>query len=302
MARSVDHRGNVPLPGATPQARPARAADTWRVIRRVTATRYVTPLREGGSLPAIVEADDDGLYVAKFRGAGHGVKALVAELVAGEIARALGLLVPEIVLLDFDPRLAAAEPDAEIRELLQRSSGLNVGLDFLPGALGFDPAAGFRPPPDLCADIVWFDAFVTNVDRDARNTNLLVWHKRLWLIDHGSALYIHHSWRDPAAHARRPLAEIKRNVLLPYASSILEADERLAGKVTPDLLVEILAAVPDDWLSADSDRPDPADRRDPADSDRAEPAARRAAYLDYLTRRLEAPRAFVEEAERARVA
>jgi hypothetical protein len=257
------------------------------MIRRVTATRYVTPLREGGSLPAIVEADDDGLYVAKFRGAGHGVKALVAELVAAEIARALGLLVPEIVLLDFDPRLAAAEPDSEIRELLQRSSGLNVGLDYLPGSLGFDPAAGFRPPRELCADIVWFDAFVTNVDRDARNTNMLVWHKRLWLIDHGSALYIHHSWRDPAAHARRPMVEVKRHVLLPFAGSIVEADERLAPRLSRGLLAEIIDAVPDDWL--------------PAEAELAEPAAHRAAYLDYLERRLGAPRAFVEEAERARV-
>ncbi len=261
------------------------------MIRRVTATRYVTPLREGGSLPAIVEADDDGLYVAKFRGAGHGEKALVAELVAGEIGRALGLLVPEIVLVDFDARLAAAEPDAEIRELLQRSSGLNVGLDFLPGALGFDPAAGFRPPPDLSADVVWFDAFVTNVDRDARNTNMLVWHKRLWLIDHGSALYIHHSWRDPAGHARRPMAEIARNVLLPYSSSILEADERLASKLTPELLAEIVAAVPDDWLPPDPARPE-----------LATAAAHRAAYRDYLERRIAAPRAFAQEAERARVA
>ena len=239
-------------------------------------------------MPAVVEADDDGLYVAKFRGAGHGERALVAELVAGEIGRALGLLVPEIVLLDFDSRLAAAEPDAEIRELLQRSSGLNVGLDFLPGALGFDPAAGFRPPADLCADIVWFDAFVTNVDRDARNTNMLVWHKRLWLIDHGSALYIHHSWRDPVAHARKPLAEIKTNVLLPYASSIIEADERLAPKLSRRLLAEVIAAVPDEWLLPDADRPDP--------------AAHRGAYLDYLERRLAAPRLFAEEAERARVA
>jgi hypothetical protein len=258
------------------------------MIRRVTATRYVTPLREGGSLPAIVEADDDGLYVAKFRGAGHGEKALVAELIAGEVGRALGLLVPEIVLLDFDPRLASAEPDAEIRELLQRSSGLNVGLDFLPGALGFDPAAGFRPPADLSADVVWFDAFVTNVDRDARNTNMLVWHKRLWLIDHGSALYIHHSWRDPAAHARKPMVQIKRNVLLPYASSILEADERLAPKLTHELLAAIVAEVPDEWLPAEADRPGP--------------AAHRAAYLEYLERRLAAPRLFAEEAERARVA
>jgi hypothetical protein len=261
-----------------------------RVIRRVTATRYVTPLREGGSLPAIVEADDDGLYVAKFRGAGHGVKALVAELIAGEIGRALGLLVPEIVLLDFDPRLAAAEPDPEIRELLQRSSGINVGLDFLPGALGFDPAAGFRPTPELCADIVWFDAFVTNVDRDARNTNMLVWHKRLWLIDHGSALYIHHSWRDPEAHALRPLAETKNHVLLPFANSISGADDRLAPKLSRGLIEGIVAAVPGDWLP-----PEPS-------AGLHSEAAQRAAYVDYLGRRLTAPRVFAEEAERARVA
>jgi hypothetical protein len=256
------------------------------VIRQVTATRYVTPLREGGSLPAIVEADDDGLYVAKFRGAGHGEKALVAELVAGEIGRALGLLVPEIVLIDFDPRLAAAEPDQEIRELLQRSSGVNVGLDFLPGALGFDPAAGYSPPPELCADVVWFDGFVTNVDRDARNTNMLVWHRRLWLIDHGSALHIHHTWRDPAAHARRPMAALKTNVLMPMAGSIFDADDRLAPKLSRELFERILAAVPDSWLNPQDGLPDP--------------DAHRAAYLDYLTRRLASHRRIAEEAENAR--
>ena len=256
------------------------------MIRQVTATRYVTPLREGGSLPAIVEADDDGLYVAKFRGAGHGAKALVAEVIAGEIGRALGLLVPEIVLVDFDPRLAAAEPDQEIRELLQRSSGVNVGLDYLPGSLGFDPAAGFKPPADLCAEVVWFDAFATNVDRDARNTNMLVWHRRLWLIDHGSALHIHHTWKDPAAHARKPMAAIKSHVLLPLAGSILAADERLAPLLTPELFASIIKSVPDDWLAPEDGLPDP--------------AAHRTAYLDYLTRRLAAHRLIAEEAERAR--
>ncbi len=256
------------------------------MIRRVTATRYVTPLREGGSLPAVVEADDDGLYVAKFRGAGHGEKALVAELIGGEIGRALGLLVPEIVLVDFDARLAAAEPDSEIRELLQRSSGLNVGLDFLPGALGYDPAAGFAPPPDLCAAVVWFDSFVTNVDRDARNTNMLVWHRRLWLIDHGSALYIHHTWKDAEEHAARPLAAIKSHVLLPAASSILDADDRLASMLTPALFGAILESLPDDWLPAQDGLPDP--------------AAHRAAYMDYLTRRLAVHRSLAEEAERVR--
>jgi hypothetical protein len=261
------------------------------MIRRVTATRYVTPLREGGSLPALVEADDDGLYVAKLRGAGHGEKALVAEVIAGQIGRALGLLVPEVVLVDFDPRLAAAEPDAEIRELLERSAGLNAGLDFLPGALGFDPAAGFRPPPELCAEVVWFDGLVTNVDRDARNPNLLVWHKRLWLIDHGSALYIHHTWRDPAAHALRPMAEIRRHVLLPFAGPIGEADERLAPKLSHGLLAEIAAAVPDEWLLPVPGHPELAD-----------PECHRLAYVDYLERRLAEPRVFAEEAERARAA
>jgi hypothetical protein len=256
------------------------------VIRRVTATRYVTPLREGGSLPAIVEADDDGLYVAKFRGAGHGEKALVAELVGGEIGRALGLLVPEIVVVDFDPRLAAAEPDQEIRELLQRSSGVNVGLDFLPGALGFDPAAGFTPPADLCAAVVWFDSFVTNVDRDARNTNMLVWHRRLWLIDHGSALYIHHTWKDAAAHARKPMAALKHYVLLPLAGSIVEADKRLAPLLGPELFGSIVDAIPDEWLLPQDGLPDP--------------AAHRAAYLDYLNRRLAVHAKLAEEAERVR--
>ena len=256
------------------------------MIRHVTATRYVTPLREGGSLPAVVEADDDGLYVAKFRGAGHGEKALVAELIAGEIARALGLLVPEIVLVNFDPRLAAAEPDQEIRELLQRSSGVTVGLDFLPGSLGFDPAAGFRPPADVCAAVVWFDSFVTNVDRDARNTNLLVWHRRLWLIDHGSALYIHHTWKDVPAHARKPLAAIKSHVLLPLAGSIVEADDRLAPLLSAELFRSIVEAVPDDWLVPQDGLPDP--------------AAHRAAYLDYLNRRLAVHRALAQEAERVR--
>jgi hypothetical protein len=195
--------------------------------------------------------------------------------------------VPEIVLIDFDARLAAAEPDQEIRELLQRSSGVNVALDFLPGSLGFDPAAGFRPPPDLCADVVWFDAFVTNVDRDARNTNMLVWHRRLWLIDHGSALYIHHTWKDPATHARKPMAAIKTNVLLPMAGSILDADDRLAGKLTPDLFRSIIDSVPDEWLAAQDGLPDA--------------AAHKAAYLDYLIRRLAAHRRIAEEAEHARL-
>ena len=202
------------------------------MLRTVTATRYVTPLREGGSLPALVEADDDGLYVVKLLGAGHGRKALVAELLAGEIARHLGLPVPDQVLVELDGALAKAEPNREIQDLLGRSAGTNIGLDFLPGALAFSPAVGPAPDPDLAAAIVWLDAYTTNVDRTPRNPNLIVWHRRLHLIDHGSALYIHHTWRDPAEHARRPFEPIRDHVLLPFASSIAALDARLAPMVT----------------------------------------------------------------------
>jgi len=188
------------------------------MLRTVNATRYVTPLREGGSLPGLVEADDDGLYVLKFRGAGQGVKALVAEVIAGELARALGLLVPEIVAMEVDPALGAAEPDPEIQDLIVGSAGTNVALDFLPGSLSFNPAAGLAPDPQLAAEIVWLDALVSNVDRTPRNPNLLVWHERLWLIDHGAALYFHHADWDRARRGApvrghpRPRAAARRNV------------------------------------------------------------------------------------------
>jgi HipA-like kinase len=247
-------------------------------LRRIEATRYVTPLREGGSLPGLVEASDDGLYVLKFRGAGQGAKALVAEIVAGELARALGFTVPELVLVELDPALGKAEPDAEIRDLLNASAGLNLGVDFLPSALPFNPAAGPAPDPELAAEIVWLDALVTNVDRTAKNTNMLLWHGRLWLIDHGAALYFHHSSERAAGHERMPFAAISEHVLLPFAGSIAEADERLAPRVTPELLEDVVAAVPDDWLEGDNRR----------------------MYVDYLLGRLEAPREFVAEAERAR--
>ena len=254
--------------------------------RIVTATRYVTPLREGGSLPGLLEADDDGLYVTKFSGAGQGPKALVAELLAGELGRALGLPVPEIVLVELDPALGKAEPDEEIQDLLSRSPGLNLGIDFLPGALPFDPAAGARPgadlpDPALAADIVWFDGLITNVDRTPRNVNLLVWHRRMWLIDHGAALYVHFTWRAPAEHARRPFPQLADHVLLPYAGSIAEADRRLAPLVTRQVLGPIVAAIPTAWLGEDVE-------------------TQRQAYVDYLMTRLEAPRPFVEEADRAR--
>jgi len=247
-------------------------------LRRISATRYVTPLREGGSLPAIVEADDDGLYVLKFRGAGQGPKALIAEIVAGELARALGFNVPELTLVELDPVLGRAEPDPEIQDLLVASAGLNLGVDFLPGALPFSPAAGMTPDPELAANVVWFDALVTNVDRTAQNPNLLLWHDRLWLIDHGAALYFHHATEHQPGHQRTPFPAIGEHVLLPFAASIVEADARLVERVTPDLLGDIAGAIPGEWL------------------DGADPEI----YVAYLRGRLESPRTFVEEAERAR--
>jgi hypothetical protein len=245
------------------------------MLRTVTATRYVTPLREGGSLPALVEADDDGLYVLKFRGAGQGPKALAAELVAGEVGRALGLAVPEIVFVEVDPALGRAEPDAEIQDLIAASRGRNLGLDFLPGALPFNPGDGRPPERALAADVVWFDALVTNVDRTARNPNLLRWHGRLWLIDHGAALYVHHGAGDPVAEAGRPFAAIADHVLLAAAGSIEAADARLAPRLDRARLERIASDLPADWGDA-------------------------AVYAEHLARRLQAPRAFAEEAERAR--
>jgi hypothetical protein len=261
------------------------------MIRTVVATRYVTPLREGGSLPGLVEADDDGLYVVKFRAAGQGPRALVAEWLAGELGRALGLPVPDLVAVGLDAALGDAEPDEEIHDLVRASAGLNLGMDFLPGALTFNPAASTASgvlTPELAADIVWFDAFVTNPDRSPQNPNLLVWHGRPWLIDHGAALYIHHTWRDPDEHARRPFERIRDHVLLPYAGSVADADARHAERIDETLLATLADALPDTWL------PD-----DPAAGDAA---SQRRAYVRYLSRRLEAPRPFVEEADRARAA
>jgi hypothetical protein len=261
------------------------------MLRTVRATRYVTPLREGGSLPGIVEADDDGLYVLKFRGAGQGPLALVAEVLAGEIGRRIGLPVPEIVLVQLDPALGAAEPDPDVRDLIDKSGGTNLGMDFLPGSLGFRPGVG--PPPDgaLAAAVVWFDALVTNPDRTTRNPNILVWHGRQWLIDHGAALYVHHTWRDVDRHARQPFERSRDHILLPYADSIAEADERLAPELTPKVLDSIVEMVPEAWLGDDA-----LSRRTIHTPDE-----QRRAYVKYLSRRLEAPRAFAEEAERVRV-
>jgi hypothetical protein len=254
------------------------------VLRTVVATRYVTPLREGGSLPAIVEADDDGMYVLKFRGAGQGPKALIAELVAGEIGRAAGLPVPEIVLIEVDPDLARTEPDPEIQGLIRDSAGLNLGLDYLPGSVGFNPVAD-RLDSDLASAIVWFDAYVTNVDRTPRNTNMLMWHRRLWLIDHGAALYFHHKWDGYLERSRDPFPMIKDHVLLRYAGGLEEADALIGPRLTPEVVKGIVSAIPREWLEGEP----------LGGSDRV-----REAYVEYLLRRLEPPRHFLEEAISAR--
>jgi hypothetical protein len=255
-------------------------------IRTVTATRYVTPLREGGSLPAVVEADDDGMYVVKFRGAGQGPKALIAELVAGEIGRALGLPVPELVYAEIDRALANAEPDQEIQDLLKASAGLNLALDFLPGALAFLPATAPPIDPDFAALTVWFDAFVMNVDRTPRNPNIVLWHRKPWLIDHGAAIYIHHSWIDPEGRSRSPFAQVVEHILLPFAGSIPAANDIAQSRLSPEIIRAIVELVPAEWLET------------PLDADR--PVGTRANYVDFLTRRLAAADVFVEEAERAR--
>lgn len=254
-------------------------------MRTVVATRYVTPLHEGGSLPAIVEADDDGMYVLKFRGAGQGPRALIAELIGGELARALGLPVPELVFMELDADLARTEPDPEIQELIKNSAGLNVALDYLPGAVMFDPIAG-QPPAELASDIVWFDAYVTNVDRTARNANMLVWHRQLTLIDHGAALFFHHSWDNYLERSLDAFHRIKDHILLPFAARLRESDAKLGPRLTPDVIRDIVGWVPDAWLSGAS----PFHSREEW----------RAAYVQYLVRRLNEPHLFVEEAIRAR--
>ncbi len=254
-------------------------------LRTVVATRYVTPLREGGSLPAIIEADDDGMYVLKFRGAGQGPKALIAELVAGEIARAAGLLVPEIVFVELDPQLARTEPDPEIQELIRASAGLNLALDYLPGSVMFDPVAE-KPDSDIASSVVWLDAYVTNVDRTPRNTNMLMWHRRLWLIDHGASLYFHHTWKNYIERSRDPFALIKDHVLLRFAGSLQEVDLKMSERITPDVIDNVVKLIPDAWLVEDSSFGGSDKYRD--------------AYVEYLLKRLERPRVFVEEAIRAR--
>jgi hypothetical protein len=255
------------------------------MLHTVRATRYVTPLREGGSLPAIIEADDLGLYVVKFRGAGQGPLALLAELVAGEIGRALGLRVPELVFVEIEAALGRNEPDAEIRDLLKRSVGLNLALDYLPGSTMFDPAAGDTADPALASQAVWFDAFVTNVDRTPRNPNLLKWHKQLYFIDHGAALYFHHNWQNVEEMASSPFAAIRSHVLLPWAAELEWADSEARKRLNDEVFAKILAAVPDAWLQLKAGMA---------------LEERRAEYIDYFSRRLQASAKFVEEAMRAR--
>lgn len=244
-------------------------------LRTVKAMRYVTPLREGGSLPAIVEGDDDGLYVLKFRGAGQGVKALIAELLAGEIGRVLDLPVPEIVFVELDADLARTEPDPEIQELIKASDGLNLALDYLPGSIMFDTLIQ-QPSGELASKIVWFDALTANVDRTPRNANMLLWHKELWLIDHGAAFFYQHNWNGFSGNAKNPFKQVKDHILLPFADEIEKADAELTEKLTPEVLRSIVALVPDDWFD--------------------EAHEQRKVYLEFLTNRLADGREFVKEA------
>lgn len=252
-------------------------------MREVNATRYVTALREGGSLPGLVEADDDGLYVVKFRGAGQGPGALVAEVVAGELGRAIGLPVPELVVITISPELGHAEPDPEIQELIEASPGINLGMDFLPGALPFTlPETGGTPEvdPGFAADVVWFDALITNIDRTPRNPNLLTWHRQTWLIDHGAAFFRQHGDRPLAETALTPTPMLREHVLLPAAGSLTEAGERLTAKAR-GAIEKSVAAVPDEWLGP-------------------KPGLPRSEFIGYLNRRIDGQATFIEELESGR--
>jgi hypothetical protein len=249
------------------------------VLNRFKTTSYIAPLREGGSLPALAQADDEQLYVVKFRGAGQGIKALIAELVAGEIARAIGLNVPRLALIELDASFGKHEGDPEIQDLLRASAGLNLGMTYLPGALMFDPLAQTRLDPELASKIVWFDAFVVNVDRTLKNPNLLWWHDELWLIDHGAALYFHHSWSsDYMGRSRVRFGPIREHVLLSHASRLNKADAELAEILSPARLTQIVGEIPDAWLQGETAFERPTDVRQ--------------AYLDWLTARLLPPRVF----------
>lgn len=252
-------------------------------LRTVNVTRYITPLREGGSLPALAEADDGFKYVVKFRGSGHGTKMLVSELIGGAIAQTLGFRIPEMVFINLDEAFGRTEGDEEIQDLLQGSRGLNMGLHFLSGALTFDPVVS---PVDstTASRIVWMDALLTNVDRTVRNTNMLMWHKELWLIDHGASLYFHHSWVNWEKYAISPFVQIKDHVLLPYASELEKADAEMKNILTPDKVNEIVDLLPADWLNWD------------------DPEEIKKVYIGFLTERIKNSEIFVKEALHAREA
>ena len=256
-------------------------------LRTVEVTRYITPLREGGSLPALAEADDGIKYVLKFLGNGHGPKALIAELIGGEVARAMGLRVPELVFAVLDEGFGRTEGDEEIQELLQKSHGLNLGLHYLSGAITFDPVVT-TVDDEQASRIVWLDAFLTNIDRTVRNTNMLMWHKELWLIDHGSCLYFHHSWNNWESHAKGPFVLIKDHVLLPQATRMSEADAYAHERLSEALLRNIVALIPTAWLHW-------------ADTNES-PEALRAVYLRFLLTRMEHSSVFTTEAQHARQA
>jgi hypothetical protein len=255
-------------------------------IRTIEVTRYITPLREGGSLPAIVEGDDEFLYVLKFRGAGQGIKALIAELIGGEIARALGLRVPEIVFANVDPAFGRTEPDEEIQDLLKFSTGLNLALHYLSGAISFDPGV-VKVDVLTASQIVWLDCFITNVDRTVRNTNMLMWHKELWLIDHGASLYFHHSWTNWKEQSERPFAQVKDHVLLPWATEIEAVDKNFSSILTHERIKSIVALIPDEWLITDNE-PDATENKK--------------VYEQFLLSRLSHSIKFVKEASDARKA
>lgn len=259
--------------------------DNNNSLRSVTVTRYITPLREGGSLPALAEADDDFKYVLKFRGAGHGVKALIAELLGGEIARALGMKVPELVYSHLDEAFGRTEGDEEIQDLLKSSKGLNLALHFLSGAINFDPVVT-TVDAKPASRIVWLDAFITNVDRTFRNTNMLIWHRELWLIDHGASFYFHHSWTNREKHAKSPFALIKDHVLLPQATMLDEVDREFREILTEEKLREIVELIPQEWLEWEGTEETPAEIK--------------AAYLDFLTTRIAHSEIFIKEAQDAR--
>jgi hypothetical protein len=256
-------------------------------IRTVNVIRYVTPLREGGSLPAIAEADDEFFYVVKFRGAGQGQKALIAELIGGEMARALGLKVPEIVFAQLDEAFGRTEPDEEIQDLLKASVGLNLGLHYLSGSITYDPAVT-GIDPKLASQIVWLDAFLMNVDRTSKNTNMLLWYKELWLIDHGAALYFHHSWSNWKEQAVKPFSLIKDHVLLPYASELNGVNKEFLQIISEKKIRNIGALIPDEWLE-----------NEPVFQSVNE---HKEAYIEFLTSRLRHSEIFINEAENARQA